>query len=447
MKKVYKTISLLREQVYEEVWNTPLTALAKKYSLNYSLLSETLRRNNVPYPGPGFWIKKKLNKVSESNIIPLPEGGNEYLDLPLMEFHVKNEVIEKQGTSNNPYTFVVDENVLSDINKDDRKHILETAETIMIDQKSELHPRLIEYKENIRRYRKKTSESIYYTSHDSDKPSYIDDLSSECLERVILILNALFKAVEELGGTVNERLDPVIHSDAVTLKFRETTKKVKRDLTTEEKNKMKKDYSHLDEASFRRYFGIRKYEEEYTGKLWITIGNDNRLFDTGKWKIEDRLGEILILMYEEAQRKMEKRLLFERIKQRIADAQKQFDEELEIRIGEVEKTKRLLNRAEDYATACMIREYIAAMERKSDPPANPEWIKWAKEKADWYDPSIAYDDPVFGKRRHAFESEQKSFDQYMKREKATLDNQFTRDEIIEMARKLDISPYLLKYKL
>ena len=64
MKKVYKTISMPREQVYEDVWNAPLTALAKKYSLNYSLLSETLRRNNIPYPGPGFWTKKRFNKIN-----------------------------------------------------------------------------------------------------------------------------------------------------------------------------------------------------------------------------------------------------------------------------------------------------------------------------------------------------------------------------------------------
>ena len=210
---------------------------------------------------------------------------------------------------------------------------------------------------------------------------------------------------------------------------------------------MKIDYSHLDEASFRRYFGIRKYEEEYTGKLWITIGHDNRLFDTDKRKIEDRLGEILILMYEKAQKKMERRLPIEKMRQRIADAQKKLDEELELRINEVNKTKRLLNQAEDYAIACRIREYIAARERNSDRPANQEWIKWAKEKADWYDPSIVYEDPVFGKRRHGSDSEQKSLDQYMKREIATLDNQFSTEEIIETAKKLNIYPHMLKYKL
>ena len=37
----------------------------------------------------------------------------------------------------------------------------------------------------------------------------------------------------------------------------------------------------------------------------------------------------------------------------------------------------------------------------------PEWIEWAKMKADWYDPSVATEDEYLGKRQHENSAEEK----------------------------------------
>ncbi len=450
MRKIYKTISLPRKQIYEEVWNMPLKALAEKYSLNYQLLSEALKKSNVPYPQSGYWLKKRRNKLSDSDIIPLPESENEYVDLPLLEFHMENETNDEPEDSQSAYKLTVDDSVLSEMNKDDRRSVLKAAETIKINPNDELHSCLVEYRERIDRYRKKILERPSYyepSSNYREIPRYVEDLSDECLERSILIMNALFKAVEELDGTIDESLDPVIHSDAVRLTFKETARKEKHVLTAEEKKMIRNDWRRFDEKDYWHAYGIRKYDEIFTGRLSVTIGHDKRIYDTEKRKIEDRLGEILILMYEEAQRKMNRRLPIEEMKRRIAEKQKQLDEEYEIRIREVNRTKNLLNKAEDFARACMIREYVAAMERKSDSTVNPEWIRWAKDKADWYDPSIAFNDPVFGKRNHGVDDEKKSFDHYTKRKIATYDNLFSREEIIEIAKQLGTFPSMIKYMI
>ena len=36
-----------------------------------------------------------------------------------------------------------------------------------------------------------------------------------------------------------------------------------------------------------------------------------------------------------------------------------------------------------------------------------EWVKWAKKKADWYDPTVASNDEFFGKRNHGKSREEK----------------------------------------
>lgn len=60
----------------------------------------------------------------------------------------------------------------------------------------------------------------------------------------------------------------------------------------------------------------------------------------------------------------------------------------------------------DYETACRIRAYVNAIAKQSGlTPENEAWIKWANEKADWYDPTMELDDPILGRRNHSKPSE------------------------------------------
>lgn len=57
--------------------------------------------------------------------------------------------------------------------------------------------------------------------------------------------------------------------------------------------------------------------------------------------------------------------------------------------------------AQDYDTVCKIRAYVIALE--SSESLTDEvigWVEWAKEKADWYAPTIARKDESLGKREH-----------------------------------------------
>ena len=73
----------------------------------------------------------------------------------------------------------------------------------------------------------------------------------------------------------------------------------------------------------------------------------------------------------------------------------------------MEKTLALTNLAEDYDTACKIRSYIAAVEATGKGEEMKEWIQWAKDKADWYDPTVAKEDELLGTREHYKDAESK----------------------------------------
>ena len=78
---------------------------------------------------------------------------------------------------------------------------------------------------------------------------------------------------------------------------------------------------------------------------------------------------------------------------------------------EVDRTNALVNEAEDFEIACKIRAYISAVEQKESlTEEETAWIEWAKQKADWYDPTIKRKDEFLGIREHSENEEQKKLE-------------------------------------
>jgi len=64
--------TLKREELYRQVWEMPMNRLAKRYGISGSGLAAICRRLHVPYPPPGYWIKKEFGK--ETVRTPLPSA-------------------------------------------------------------------------------------------------------------------------------------------------------------------------------------------------------------------------------------------------------------------------------------------------------------------------------------------------------------------------------------
>jgi len=63
-----------REQLYSEIWETPLVKLAVKYGMSAVALGKVARKLQIPLPGRGYWTKKDFDKPVERE--PLPEATN-----------------------------------------------------------------------------------------------------------------------------------------------------------------------------------------------------------------------------------------------------------------------------------------------------------------------------------------------------------------------------------
>ena len=109
--------------------------------------------------------------------------------------------------------------------------------------------------------------------------------------------------------------------------------------------------------------------------------------------MEDRLGDILISLYEKSE---ENRIVREQIEEEQRKREEEASRQEEIR-------KRKDNASE-------IRTYIKAMIENENEEATPEWIEWASRKADWYDPTKDVEDEYLGKREHGENKEEKDSD-------------------------------------
>ena len=280
-------------------------------------------------------------------------------------------------------------------------------------QNTHLHKTLVQYKKDIANYktRLKEAQSRQYYNHRYNKPEnepeFFKEMSDESMSRAIAILDTVFKAIEALGGSINSDLSVKIKNDIVRFRMAESQDQVKHELTKQEAQALVK---YNDEVKNHRWASkpqIRKYDKIYNGKLRIVFGERSYIRDSESEKLEERLGDILITLYEKAEENRITREAREEAERKKAEEARRREENRQRKEQEIRLVKELVNKAEDYKIAKEIREYIQAMIESENEDITPEWIEWAKKKADWYDPSIAIEDEYLGKRQHEKSAEDK----------------------------------------
>jgi hypothetical protein len=69
-----QSISIPRQQLYEQVWSQPMTRLARQYGISDVALAKICRKLSIPYPGRGYWRRKQTGKVVKQ--FPLPPSAD-----------------------------------------------------------------------------------------------------------------------------------------------------------------------------------------------------------------------------------------------------------------------------------------------------------------------------------------------------------------------------------
>ena len=236
-------------------------------------------------------------------------------------------------------------------------------------------------------------------------------VSDEQKDRAYRIYSTLFLAFEHLGYTVeikapkdkyyrnyeavrNNETHVCLGKDSVSIFIKEKQKRIEHVPT---KNELKNKYAYIPQYDFintgKLHFGIDLYHAKR--KNWR---------DSISRKIEDQIGEIIIWVIEaihiartDRERREAEKIRWEeqeRIRQQMAMKRK----------NELEQLEFLEQHASSWDKAQSIRRFADNVEKKFTEIENEEvieklknWLRWAREKADWLDPFVEKDDVVLGK--------------------------------------------------
>ena len=72
---VGKAVTVSREELFRQVWTTPMSRLARDYGISGNGLAKICDRLGVPYPPRGYWAKKAAGKKVVQYRLPDPQDG------------------------------------------------------------------------------------------------------------------------------------------------------------------------------------------------------------------------------------------------------------------------------------------------------------------------------------------------------------------------------------
>lgn len=353
------------------------------------------------YPADYSSVKKHKQKDDNQN------GSSE---------EQKSDIQNQVSVTKTEKSFICDMpiTVLSFLEEGERERVINELENIQVKPNARIHPVLIEYKKSIEEWKKHEKENAYirrgrydyYRGQKIEQPIFMNEVSESGLKRIIVILDTLYKVIEKLGGEIKQDLSMKIREDVVSVSFVEGQDKKTHELTKKEAKAL---LEYKEKIKFQQYASkpqIKKYDYYYNGKLRIKFSNGKYFRDNEQQKIEDRIDEIIVELYEISEGYRIEREKREAEHRRYLEEQQRKRELAERKELEKQKTQELVNEAKDYQIACEIRNYIAAL-KESNKSDETEWFKWAEEKADWFDPTISSEDKLLGKRNHKADIEEK----------------------------------------
>ncbi|HHA4378896.1 TPA: hypothetical protein ACOBUB_002150 [Enterococcus faecium] len=392
-----------RIQLYNEIWKKTITDVAKQYQVSDTTIHKVCKSLDVPTPPPGYW--SKIRSGSKVTKTPLPKGN-----YPSGKIGMRNKqwIAPEKGISIEERLSFLDDEKLS--------IILSIADQIELpDENEKFHSSVIKQRKKITNWQKAYTKNLNkgLGKYDLDTaPMNADNLSEEGVARSCRILDVLIKTLEPLGcQLLVDQPCFIIDGENVSFSFSEAKDKVPHVLTSKENMELLKYEEEKKHSSWAYKPKIRKYDYPFNGKLSFKLITNKFFRDCKSYQLEDKLGEMVLELYEASEFVKQKRIEREEEERKKEEERRLREEQKERYNKEIDRTDCLLNEALDFEKAVRIRNFITAAEKSGNHEKySVEWIAWAKKKADWFDPTIADEDKYFGVRDHSKDEQRKKLE-------------------------------------
>jgi hypothetical protein len=341
-----------REQLYNEIWQTPLLTLSRKYNISDVGLRKLCVRLNIPLPKAGHWQKLQFGKTSDK--IPLPVSNE---DKQLIELELRTA--ESAANSGEPSEMSKRKNELKSQFSNDLKvpDTLENPEKIITSTR----------KHYLATYKRKWDSPDYSLAHLNLR------VSEPQLQRALLFMDTLIKVLNKKGYELKvegHETILLINQQEIKIALREKTKVVQTGT---------KSWERTNEPIGKFVLKI----EAWGSKEWTE----------GSVSLEEKLQEIIVgieLKAEDVRQKEIERDNWHREHERQKAIKIEFEK---LRKEDLLSFKDSLERAERWHKTNNLRAYIKELEYRAEQnnsytdelKAN---IDRLRKQADWYDPFI-----------------------------------------------------------
>ncbi len=367
--------TLKRSELYQIVWQEPMSRLAKRFAISDVGLAKICRKHNIPRPPRGYWAKK--------------QHGQKPRQTPLRKAN-RDEEIQLRDPSYATATSGLTENVMAHIEAEKAKEIpITVAETLR-----GAHDLVSGSNAELQSAR---------TSNDGfivrpEKPILDITVSKASLRRALLMMDAIIKALEERGYDVMPGPTAKILEANVRFSIFETLE-TKKEPAEDHDLEGPYDFGHsrYNEKRFPSGRLVLKINEG--GSYWLG-GARHTWKDTDKSKLESRLNGFVaglievaarIKQHEDEQKKRQE--LARQEEARRQEQSRQLAEKRKLYKAEQSRVELLLEQAENWRNSKLVRELVEAVRlvhsqngTREIGPDTASWMEWALKQADRLDP-------------------------------------------------------------
>lgn len=352
-----KTI-LTRRELYDLLWAEPMSSLIEKYNISYTQLKKQCAQMNIPIPANGHWSKISFGKPVMVTELPENYSG------------INEIVLDKKSTENDSHIAI--RKKLSDAIESNSDLTLRVPERLT--NPDILITNTKNYYDAVKRFDWR-SESSY--------PSHKDVLnirvSQDKLPRALRFMDTIIKLLRARNHDIKFKYDntyAVIDGGDIEIRLKE-------------KNRV---------SEVKDQYGSRQLVS--TGKFVFIIGDYHpKEVGDGRELLETKLAIILAKLEAEGKREKEERIANEEWRKKYEEQQRIEKEIRELKEKESRAFKELFLQASRMHQANIMRNYIAIVETNAIKSGNlseelNNWIIWAKQKVEWYDPLINREDTL-----------------------------------------------------
>ncbi len=362
-----KRCLIKRNDLYNQVWSTPMTLLAKEYGISDVGLAKICKKLNIPKPFSGYWRLKETGKHVEIPRLPLLKDGEpDSYELVIDEEHYaeQNKIRKRIEESNHPQ--IIKRLKITVKNKlVEPDPIVQKTKYILIQQN--------------------------YPDHLTKKRHNILDIvvTKKYLGRALNIFDAFIKALRSINQSVE--IDQSDHFTYVVL-----NKQKIRIRLIEIRKQIIRHTNKLDQYSYT------PHEYQYTGRLSLQVYDPYKypkskslsINDMDDIPIEQNLKHFISKLFEvsikgniEDERQQERQKIYE--EERRVLEEKRIKEQID-----KENFQKLIEDANKWQQSQIIYSYIEAVNSYcnslnisyENDNGIIDWITWAKEKADFLNP-------------------------------------------------------------